>query len=115
MLLAIGAVIYIIKVMSRLSSIAVADKALPRRGVMGEVFPTVEILEPEPVVPVQQKKKKPSAAKPKAQPKTTARTAEKAPETAAAAPARENDYAIKNKSDAKRAIIYSEIFGKKYF
>ena len=32
----------------------------------------------------------------------------------AEAPKKESQYAIKSKSDAKRAIIYSEIFNRKY-
>lgn len=85
--------------------------------VLGDEFPPIEPIEEiftmqQPVEPVQKPKpqQRPSAHRP-----VTPSAASARPATAPAeAPKKESQYAIKSKSDAKRAIIYSEIFNRKY-
>ena len=45
--LALGAVVYIIKVMGKLSSTNVGDNTENPKRVMGEAFPAIEVLEHE--------------------------------------------------------------------
>lgn len=81
--------------------------------VLGDEFPPLEPFEEiftvqQPVEPVQKPKplKREAIHRPQAHVRPEAAPAE--------APKKESQYAIKNKSDAKRAIIYSEIFNRKY-
>lgn len=90
------------------------------RGVMGEAFPTIEPVEEEEPFVVEQprpRKRKNSAPAPRpVQKASAAPSAAVAPSPAPKeAPAAQKErFAIKTKSDAKRAIIYSEIFNRKY-
>jgi outer membrane biosynthesis protein TonB len=83
--------------------------------VLGDEFPPIEPFEEiftvqQPVEPVQKPKPKPLKREAIHRPQAHVR-----PEAAPAeAPKKESQYAIKSKSDAKRAIIYSEIFNRKY-
>lgn len=81
-----------------------------------EVFPPIEplILEEEEVVP--QPLPKPSPAKTVRKPVQQKPMAPAPVEAAKEEPAKKErpSYGIKSKSDAKRAIIYSEIFKRKY-
>ncbi len=117
LLVVVGAVVFIAKTMGKLSSTSVEEEAGRTRGVMGEVFPTVEVLEPTPA-PQRTKKKKEIVQKrhlkPEAKPSVAAK--EPAPVVKAATEESvEKGYAIKDKSEIKKAIVYAEIFGKKYF
>lgn len=116
----IVAVVYIFSLMRKLSSTETDEEALPR-GVMGEAFPTVETykMEPQPFTTQrdgrskskgQSRKKKSVQATIIAPPVDTA--AQPVEEDTAAS--KKESFAIKSKSDAKRAIIYSEIFNRKY-
>lgn len=80
-----------------------------------EVFPPVEPLEPSVEVPVtavlhslERKKKQVHGAQPPVH-KTVADEAQPEPPTD-----KKRSFGIKDKSDAKRAIIYAEIFNRKY-
>lgn len=90
------------------------------RGVMGEAFPTIEpVEEEEPFIVEQPRPRKRKNSAPAPRPVQKASVAPSAavvePLTANEAPAAKKErFAIKTKSDAKRAIIYSEIFNRKY-
>ncbi len=113
-LLAIAAVVWVASLMMKLSSTDVdAGENIPQ-GSFGEAFPEVEILSPvqEPVkrqatdVKKNQKVKKPETHRTIAQPVAEPIVEHKKEKSI---------YAVKDKSDAKKAVIYAEIFGKKYF
>lgn len=105
------AVAYIFNLMRKLSSTETEESELPR-GAMGEPFP---VLEPERVTRHKPKKtqraKEPNRQVQKPEPVTLVNE----PATEETMPAdKKESFAIKNKSEAKRAIIYYEIFNRKY-
>lgn len=109
---AVVAVVYIIRLMSKLSSTEATEDKQPR-GALGEVFPMLEALAQEPVEHPQKQKST------KKQVRTTAPVVEKASMsrpsvTEPVAVDKKERFTIKGKSDAKKAIIYSEIFNRKY-
>ena len=115
--LVIMAVIYIIKVMLGLEKGEPADRQQPPRRAMGEAFPVVEILEPEvkPIPKPAKKRVQPSPSTPPAQVRN--QKGEPKPEYKTAQPVAEPEKAngvFKDKSEIKKAIIYSEIFNRKY-
>ena len=116
----IVAVVYIFSLMRKLSSTDAEESTLPR-GVMGEPFPTVEPykMEPQPFTeqhPVTPKSKGKSRKKKSVQATIIAPPVDTAPQPVEedTAASKKEGFAIKSKSDAKRAIIYSEIFNRKY-
>lgn len=109
--LVILAVVYIIKVMLGFEKREPAGKQQPPRKAMGEVFPVVEILEPT-VKPRPAKKRVQPAEKVR---KPAVSTAASAPNATGQAPELCKKSGIfKEKSEIKKAIIYSEIFNRKY-
>ena len=90
------------------------------KGVAGEVFPSVEPLEPvaEPSASAKKPRKGVEQQKPahrSASPSPAVQgEVSGANEPAPAGNAKKGRFAIKDKSDAKRAVIYSEIFNRKY-
>lgn len=117
-LLLVG-VAYVVFVIRHMTPSETGGNKLPR-GVMGEAFPTIEPVEEEESFVVEQprpRKRKNSAPAPR--PVQKASVAPSAAVTQSPAPkeapaAQKERFAIKTKSDAKRAIIYSEIFNRKY-
>ncbi len=116
----IVAVVYIFSNLRKLSSTDAEESTLPR-GVMGEPFPTVEPweMEPQPFTeqhPVTPKSKGKSRKKKPAQPPFSVPPVKTAvpPADEDVSASKKESFAIKTKSDAKRAIIYSEIFNRKY-
>lgn len=119
----IAAVVYVVSVMRKLSSTETSDNKLPR-GIMGDDFPTIEPMEEdEPFVMEQPQPKNNKKAVQELFTNMSASAAKKATATTSAtvaepfddAPiAKKEHFAIKTKSDAKKAIIYSEIFNRKY-
>lgn len=105
-------------------------KVFADRQVLDEAFPQVEVLEPEEpeeqpaavnnVTATQVERRPMSPRRPTAAPASSTRanveghrvTADV--DSANAAESRERRFTIKGKSEAKRAFIYSEIFGRKY-
>lgn len=111
----LAAIVFVVHLMRKLS----ADDTMPQeqapRQAMPEAFPTIEILPRPTEEPVQ----KPAARVHKSRPETHKPVAQGLQEAAAPAPKQQTEkqrgrYAIKSKSDAKRAIIYHEIFNRKY-
>ncbi|MBQ8365183.1 MAG: hypothetical protein IJX41_04800 [Bacteroidaceae bacterium] len=116
----IVAVVYIFSNIRKLSSTDAEESTLPR-GVMGEPFPTVEPWEMEPQPFTEQHPVTPKSKGKSRKKKSVQATIIAPPVDTAAQPANEDvsaskkeSFAIKTKSDAKRAIIYSEIFNRKY-
>lgn len=116
-LLLVG-VAYVVSAIRHMTPSETGGNKLPR-GVMGEAFPTIE--------PVEEKEPLSWSGRAPERGKTVCRLhapckASVAPSAAVApspapkeAPAAQKErFAIKTKSDAKRAIIYSEIFNRKY-
>lgn len=129
-IIVIIAVIYIYSIVKKLSSIGDNAGNMPR-GVMDEVFPPIEPMnedndaredEPamQPANAVQKEtfsKEQPSKAASIASIIAAVNDAKKEPLSVNKNPVeqtKKDGFAIKDKSDAKRAIIYSEIFNKKY-
>ena len=113
--IALAAIVFVVHLMRKLS----ADDTMPQEQgphqAMPEAFPTIEIL-PR---PAEEPVPKPAARVQKPRPETHKPVAQGLQETAAPAPKQQTEkpsgrYAIKSKSDAKRAIIYHEIFNRKY-
>lgn len=117
-LLLVG-VAYVVSAIRHMTPSETGGNKLPR-GVMGEAFPTIEpVEEEEPFVveqPRPQERKKTAPASRSVRKTSAAPSAAVAPSPAPKeAPAAQKErFAIKTKSDAKRAIIYSEIFNRKY-
>lgn len=114
----LAGVVYVVSAMRKLSSTETEGGRLPR-GVMGEAFPAIEPVEDEPIVVEQPRPRKRKNRAPAPRPVQTASAASSAAVTpspaAKEAPAPQKErFAIKTKSDAKKAIIYSEIFNRKY-
>lgn len=116
----IVAVVYIFSNIRKLSSTDAEESTLPR-GVMGEPFPTVEPWEMEPQPFTEQHPVTPKSKGKSRKKKSVQATIIAPPVDTAAQPVEEDtaaskkeSFAIKTKSDAKRAIIYSEIFNRKY-
>lgn len=116
----IVAVVYIFSNIRKLSSTDAEESTLPR-GVMGEPFPTVEPWEMEPQPFTEQHPVTPKSKGKSRKKKSVQATIIAPPVDTAAQPVEEDtaaskkeSFAIKSKSDAKRAIIYSEIFNRKY-
>ena len=113
-------VVFIVKTMSGLSADATAKEAKQFKKVLQEQFPEVEVLEKaeEYKIPVPNKETvKPQPVKKKSTPLQAKRSeGERAVPQAPVVKNEEkkNGYALKNKSDIKRAIISAEIFNKKY-
>ncbi|MBR5813045.1 MAG: hypothetical protein IKY37_01190 [Bacteroidaceae bacterium] len=105
-------------------------KVFADRQVLDEAFPQVEVLEPEEpeeqpvavnnVTATQVERRPMSPRRPTVAPASSTRenveghrvTADV--DSANAAESRERRFTIKGKSEARRAFIYSEIFGRKY-
>lgn len=112
-------VAYVVSAIRHMTPSETGGNKLPR-GVMGEAFPTIEPVEEEESFVVERprpRKRKNSAPAPR--PVQKASVAPSAAVTPSPAPkeapaAQKERFAIKTKSDAKRAIIYSEIFNRKY-
>lgn len=108
------AVAYIFNLMRKLSSTETDESELPR-GVMGEPFP---VLEPERVT--KHKPKKTKKAKDthrqvqQPEPAASITTVNEFGAEEAMSADKKESFVIKNKSEAKRAIIYYEIFNRKY-
>ena len=113
-------VVFVAKMMSGLSADATAKEAKQFKKVLQEQFPEVEVLEKaeEYKIPVPNKETvKPQPVKKKSTPLQAKRS-----EGERAVPQvpvvkneeKKNGYALKNKSDIKKAIISAEIFNKKY-
>lgn len=116
----IVAVVYIFSLMRKLSSTETDEEALPR-GVMGEAFPTVETYKMEPQPFTTQRNSRSKSKGQLRKKKSVQATIIPPPVDTAAqlveedtAASKKESFAIKSKSDAKRAIIYSEIFNRKY-
>lgn len=113
-------VVFIVKTMSGLSADATAKEAKQFKKVLQEQFPEVEVLEKaeEYKIPVPNKETvKPQPVKKKSTPLQAKRSeGERAVPQAPVVKNEEkkNGYALKNKSDIKKAIISAEIFNKKY-
>ena len=111
------AVIYIVKVMFGLEKTNSADgEPLPRKA-MSEPFPAVELLEPETKPAPQPAKKRVSPSPSIAPAQVRSQKSEPKPEYKTAEPVAEPEKAngvFKDKSEIKKAIIYSEIFNRKY-
>lgn len=110
-------VAYVVSAIRHMTPSETGGNKLPR-GVMGEAFPAIEPVE-EPFVVEQPRPRKRKNSAPALRPVQKASVAPSAavapspaPKEAPAAP--KERFAIKTKSDAKRAIIYSEIFNRKY-
>lgn len=90
------------------------------KEVAGEVFPSVEPLEPVagPSAPAKKPRKGVEQQKPAHRSASPSPAVQGQPtgtnEPAPAGNAKKGRFAIKDKSDAKKAIIYSEIFNRKY-
>ena len=113
-------VVFVAKMMSGLSAGATAKEAKQFKKVLQEQFPEVEVLEKaeEYKIPVPNKETvKPQPVKKKSTPLQAKRSeGERAVPQAPVVKNEEkkNGYALKNKSDIKKAIISAEIFNKKY-
>ena len=113
-------VVFVAKMMSGLSAGATAKEAKQFKKVLQEQFPEVEVLEKaeEYKIPVPNKETvKPQPVKKKSTPLQATRSeGERAVPQAPVVKKEEkkNGYALKNKSDIKKAIISAEIFNKKY-
>ena len=106
-LLLVG-VAYVVSAIRHMTPSETGGNKLPR-GVMGEAFPTIEpVEEKEPFVVEQPRPRKRKNSAPAPRPVQKASAPKEAPA------AQKERFAIKTKSDAKRAIIYSEIFNRKY-
>lgn len=118
-MLLVAGVVYVISALRHMPTSETGESKLPR-GIMGEAFPTIELVEEdEPIVVEQPRPRKRKNRAPAPRPVQTASAASSAAVTpspaAKEAPAPQKErFAIKTKSDAKRAIIYSEIFNRKY-
>lgn len=115
----LAAVVFVVKIMSGFSSSEARDDASLPRGVMGEAFPAVEPLEPvKPAVSprvqargkttIDERNKKHNSAP------SSLKVATKQP-APVSCESEKSGYAIKNKNDVKKAIVYAEVFNKKYF
>lgn len=117
-LLLVG-VAYVVSAIRHMTPSETGGNKLPR-GVMGEAFPTIEpVEEKEPFVVERPRPRKRKNSAPAPRPVQKASVAPSAAVTQSPAPkeapaAQKERFAIKTKSDAKRAIIYSEIFNRKY-
>lgn len=112
-------VVYVVSAIRHMTPSETGGNKLPR-GVMGEAFPTIEPVEEEEPFVVEQprpRKRKNSAPAPRPVQKASvapSATVAQSPAPKEAPAAQKERFAIKTKSDAKRAIIYSEIFNRKY-
>lgn len=116
----VAAVVFVVKMILKMDEPDTSTKAnrIPRKAV-GEPFPSIEPLEEFPMVVepaaeqflsnLQAKKKQPAPKRASKAQRMTAAVATPVEEVK-----KENPYALKDKSDIKKAIIYSEIFNKKY-
>lgn len=117
-LLLVG-VAYVVSAIRHMTPSETGGNKLPR-GVMGEAFPAIEPVEEEEPFVVEQprpRKRKNSAPAPRPVQKASvapSAAVEPSPAPKEAPAAQKERFAIKTKSDAKRAIIYSEIFNRKY-
>lgn len=109
----IVAAIYIIPLMRKLSSTEVEDSDLPR-SIMGDAFPAIEVVDEREQPAPRPKQKTTKKAHASYKPAAPIAAAADEPVVQEPAPEKKNHFAIKSKSDAKRAIIYSEIFNRKY-
>ena len=110
-------VAYVVSAIRHMTPSETGGNKLPR-GVMGEAFPTIEPVE-EPFVVEQPRPRKRKNSAPAPRPVQKASVAPSAavtpsPDPKEAPAAQKERFAIKTKSEAKRAIIYSEIFNRKY-
>lgn len=115
-------VVFVVKMMSGLSAGATAKEAKQFKKVLQEQFPEVEVLEKaeEYKIPVPNKETvKPQPVKKKSTPLQATRSegeraVPQAPVVKKEEKKKRDGYALKNKSDIKKAIISAEIFNKKY-
>ncbi len=113
-------VVFVAKMMSGLSAGATAKEAKQFKKVLQEQFPEVEVLEKaeEYKIPVPNKETvKHQPVKKKSTPLQAKRS--EGEHAVPQAPVvkneeKKNGYALKNKSDIKKALIAAEIFNKKY-
>lgn len=118
----IAAVVFTLKTVLNIDEPDTTTKGnrVPRR-IVGEPFPAVEPLGEEPVAVEQSAKVEQlltalQGAKRQPAPKrvSKAQRVTATLETPVEEEKKENPYALKDKSDIKKAIIYSEIFNRKY-
>lgn len=111
---AIIAVVYIIRLMSKLSSTEVVEKETSR-GALDEVFPVLEVKAEEFVEHPHKQKKSQKRVRNTASVEKKASVPDISPMLKEPVVAEKKErFTIKSKSEAKKAIIYSEIFGRKY-
>lgn len=105
----IYSVVYIFK------SVTSKDAGVEGKPITGEVFPTIEVVEDEPVV-VPQKIEREAGWQPSREQRHAVAVDLKpvAQNSIVEAKKKENKLTLKGKSDAKKALIYSEIFKRKY-
>ena len=105
----IYSVVYIFK------SVTSKDAGVEGKPITGEVFPTIEVIEDEPVVMPREIEREtgwqPSRERVHA---VTAIPHPVAQNSIVEAKKKENKLTLKGKSDARKAFIYSEIFKRKY-
>lgn len=115
-----GAIVFTLKFIFSINEPHPTTKANKPRGYVGEAFPTIVVYEEpgEPVMKVEPVVTRAQAARRQPQPVSKHETMSKRDVKPVEAPVveekSENLYALKDKSDIKKAIIYSEIFNRKY-
>ncbi|MBO5263840.1 MAG: hypothetical protein J6B18_06260 [Bacteroidaceae bacterium] len=115
-----GAIVFTLKFIFSIDKPHPTTKANKPRGYVGEAFPTIVVYEEpgEPVMKVEPVVTRAQAARRQPQPVSKRETMSKRDVKPVEAPVveekSENQYALKDKSDIKKAIIYSEIFNRKY-
>lgn len=113
-----GAIVFTLKMVFNIEEPHPSTKANKPRGFVGEAFPTIEEYEEpdDPVIKVEPVVTRAQAPKKQQPPKrgTMAQRVTKSVEAPVVEEKSENPYSLKDKSDIKKAIIYSEIFNRKY-